>query len=126
MITTTVRVVTRNARMTLVEIEPAGCAGCVQGACKQKITTRRRVELPGEYHTGVELSLSLHNHLVLLLHSLVLPLMGFVLGAVTVNGMQVSEPLVIAGSVAGLLLGIMVCKVQSFDRLKLSEVELHE
>lgn len=125
-ITTTARVVSYNSRMTLVEIEPAGCVGCVEGGCKQKMYPRSRVEIPGEYHSSVELSLSLHNHLVLLLHSLMLPLVGFVLGAVTVSGNQVGEPLVIAGSVTGLLLGILVCKVQSHDRLKLTEVELYD
>ena len=90
------------------------------------MNARTRGEIPGEYHTGVEMSLSLRNHLILLLHSLFLPLMGFVLGGMAVNGMGVGEPLEIAGSVAGLLLGIMVCKVQSHDRLKLIEVGTHE
>ena len=125
MTTTTARVVYHNARTTLVEIESAGCNGCVK-VCNQKSYARAEIEIPGEFHTGVELSLSLRNHLVLLLHSLLLPLIGFVLGGIIINGMQIGEPLVIAGSVAGLLFGIMACKVQSHDRLKLIEVERHE
>jgi len=125
-ITTTARVVYRNNLTTLVEFEPPGCAGCVKGCSQKYSRNRAEIEIPGEYHAAVELSLSLPNHLVLLLHSLLLPLMGFVLGGIIVNGMQMGEALVIAGSVAGLLLGIMACKVQSFERLKLIEVERHE
>ncbi|MCZ6502019.1 MAG: SoxR reducing system RseC family protein [Gammaproteobacteria bacterium] len=127
MITTTARVVFSNAQTTLVEFEPAGCASCVKG-CSQKsyFQDRAEIEIPGEYHAAVELSLTLPDHLVLLLHSLLLPLMGFVLGGVIVNGMQMGEGLVIVGSVAGLLSGIMACKVQTFERLKLIEVERHE
>lgn len=120
MITTTARVIYHNARVTLVEIAPAACVGCVQG-CRQKTLARTRVEIPGEYYNGVQLSLSLHNHLALLLHSLLLPLMGFVLGGVAANGMQMVETLVIAGSLAGLILGIILCKAQSHNRFKLIE-----
>ena len=125
MITTTARVVYSSTRTTLVEFEPAGCASCVKG-CSLKYSGRAEIEIPGEYHAAVELSLSLSNHLVLLLHSLLLPLMGFILGGIIVNAMQMGETLVIVGSVAGLLLGIMTCKVQSIERLKLIEVERHE
>ncbi len=126
MITTIARVVYSNTRNTLVEFEPAGCASCVKGCSQKYSRNKAEIELPGEYNAAVELSLSLSNHLVLLLHSLLLPLMGFVLGGIIVNGMQMGETLVIVGSVAGLLLGIMTCKVQSFERLKLIEVERHE
>ena len=126
MITTTAKVVYHNARTTLVEIDAAGCAGCKTG-CKQKSREdKTEIEIPGEFHAGVELSLSLPNHLVLLLHSLFLPLIGFVLGGIIVTEMHMGEPLVIVGSVVGLLLGIMACKVQSHDRLKMIEVDKHE
>lgn len=90
------------------------------------MNARTRIKIPGEYYTGVQLSLSLHNHLALLLHSLLLPLMGFVLGGVVANSMQMGEFVVIAGSLAGLLLGITLCKVQSHNRFKLIEAEVHE
>ena len=90
--------------------------GCHGFQCSAK------VEIPGEYNHGVEISLSLADHLVLLTHSLVLPLIGFSLGGIVANALQMSEPLVVAGSLTGLLVGIALCKAQSHDRLMLIEV----
>ncbi|MBD3649559.1 MAG: SoxR reducing system RseC family protein [Pseudomonadales bacterium] len=93
---------------------PSDCGGC--DGCRVR---ERQIRIPGRWEEQTELtfSMSTRDGVRLLTQSLVLPLIGFVLGAVVANSLQLSELLVIGGALAGLVTGIVSCRTQTFNSI---------
>lgn len=56
-----------------------------------------------------------------ILHSLLLPLAGFVTGAVAFNQWFATDAMALVGAAAGLLLTVSLCKAQTFARLQIHQ-----
>lgn len=89
----------------------SGCAGCR--------TVERLVRIPGvwEKQTELTLSMSTGDGIKLLIQSLVLPLFGFVSGALAASSLELGEPMVIGGALLGLMTGMVLCRKQSFNKI---------
>ena len=97
-----------------------GCRSCPTGCGDKKKVT---ATFPGAYSSTVALSLSLNDQLVLLLHSLLLPLFGMILGSCIGEWIEASDLVVFSCAMVGLVVGIKCCRPQSLKRVKISEIE---
>jgi len=108
------------------------CVGCKQYCQKQlKISFPTSLlslqsealplkTLPAKGH--LEFSMSIRSQCLLLLNSLLLPLLGFILGAVIAEGFKFAEGQVIVSSLIGLFTGILFCRKFSLRKLNIKEV----
>jgi hypothetical protein len=121
---TTAKVLDHKFDTSLVLLNPIlDSGGC--GSCLKECGNRKEVTawVPGSYSSEIKLSLSLHNQTLLLLHSILFPLIGFLVGGAA-GEWAGSNDLVVAGcSAAGLFVGMKFCKKQSFEKLIISENE---
>ena len=123
MLATTAKVLDQSPDSALVLLEPLirdGCSSCHKKCVQQRGVTAR---LPGSYSSTIGLSLTLHNQMILLTHSLLFPLLGFVAGGSLAHWIAAGEPAVIMGAFVGLIVGIKFCKQQTLERLNISEIE---
>ncbi|MFP6805774.1 MAG: SoxR reducing system RseC family protein [Pseudomonadales bacterium] len=103
--------------VTHVQISPIGCAGCSSRCQEQTV-----IEIPGSYTEDLELMLSTEDQLILLLHSLLLPLAGFILGASIGQWMGWHEIAVLGCALLVMLLSVFMCKQQAYSKIKILEV----
>ena len=120
MIVTTARVLDRTRNSSLILLEPVNCGGCLKRCGARKSLT---AILQGNYASSVEISLTFHNQMILLINSLLLPLLGFVLGGFVGQWIATNDMVVVGCAVIGLMLGVKVCKPQSQERLNICEIE---
>lgn len=124
MIATTAKVLDQTSDSALILLEPPlvpiGCSNCVKSCGVAKRVT---ATLPGNYPSSFELSLSLHDQLFLLLHSILFPLMGFVIGGSLGEWIGAGDLVVASCALVGLFVGTKLCKQQSADRLNINEIE---
>ena len=71
----------------------------------------------------VELSMTLGSQCWLLLNSLLLPLIGFILGAAVSFQQGSDDPGCVLSSLAGMALGILLCQKFAIQRLKITEFQ---
>lgn len=109
-------------RIEEVRIEHLRCGGCTKGCFQDEAI----VVLPGDYGSEIEITLSLGDQLVVLTNTLLLPLAGFIVGAVICDYVQPYEIGVVAGALGGLAAGVGLCRTQSYTRLNFSEVRVNE
>jgi hypothetical protein len=121
---TTAKVIDQSPDSSLILLEPLSirnsCSGCLKN-CRQRLGVTTR--LPGNYSGAIGLSVTLHDQMVLLTHSLLFPLLGFVAGGSLAHWIVPGEPAVIGGALVGLLVGVKSCKRQTLERLNISEIE---
>ena len=124
MLAITVKVLDQSPNSSLVLLEPlliqGSCSGCLKNCGQRRGVTAK---LPGSYSSTIGLSLTLHNQMILLTHSLLFPLLGFVAGGSLAHWIAAGEPAVIMGAFVGLIVGIKFCKQQTLERLNISEIE---
>lgn len=82
--------------------------------------------LPGDYPTQVEITLSLGDQFALLANSLLLPLLGFIIGGCICDNAQAGEMGTVFGAIVGLAVGVVMCRKQSYSRMKINEVGINE
>lgn len=111
------RVAVRDAGGAWVRFDSLeNCPGC---ACSCAPGEKDAVYIPGLPigETDVVLSLSTGNSLKLLVHSIVMPLAGFVGASLIARFFNAGDAVTVAASLAGMGLGIALCKTQSFNRI---------
>ncbi|HIG41657.1 MAG: SoxR reducing system RseC family protein [bacterium] len=111
-----------------VEFPRTSCNSC-RNNCQQA----QLIRLPEQTDicqaaTHVEISMSSPNQLWLLFNSLMLPLIGFLLGATLANQLWLAEEwltelITVVFSVLGMAIGIIACRTFSVQRLTINEVE---
>ncbi|MEX2489210.1 MAG: SoxR reducing system RseC family protein [Pseudomonadales bacterium] len=104
------------------------CEGCHCAAlfAPGHRATRENIWLPGGRLPGdgrtdedIVLSISSADNVQLVAHSIGLPLVGFVAGALVSHLLGASEFLEVLGSLAGMSLGIFYCKELSLNKFKI-------
>ena len=128
MLSTTAEILNHDSLKSRIKIEPAACAGCSKGCLPKGDIQKNRVivTVPGEYRSQIEVALSLRDQLVLLTNSLLLPLLGFIAGGTVSDYMQPGEFGTVAGAIVGFSFGVVMCRSQSYSRLKIKEVRINE
>lgn len=111
------RVIAGQSGEACLAVRPAvTCGGC--SGCRDM---ERQIRIPGIWEEEAELTLSMStvDGVKLLVQSLVLPLSGFLSGALAANSLQLGEPMVIGGALLGLLAGMALCRKQSFNKIQI-------
>ncbi|MFT5210852.1 MAG: hypothetical protein ACI9CE_002583 [Flavobacterium sp.] len=121
MISRRVKVLSRSSEHTNMIFETP-CLGCKQFCKKQIKLSLHKSFLPSSSASHIEFSINMNSQLSLLLNSLLLPLLGFVLGAVVAESLGSAEVQVILCSMIGLIIGILLCRKISISCLKIKEV----
>ncbi len=113
------RVIRGQRGSTRVAVHPDGCQGCAISCGRADPV---QISLPGEYEGEVELIMTPRDQFIVLMNSLMIPLGGFLAGVLA--GYLPGFPwfVQVALSLAGMLIGVWLCKAQNFDRLKVKEV----
>ena len=111
------RVVKTTGNLSVVELEAQACHGCRQ--CRP---SPRSVELPIERKGVVQLSIDLQKQLLLIMHSLLLPLAGFVLGSICGSLLVDGDGAAIVGGVLGLFVGVLCCRTLDMSLVDCDEV----
>jgi hypothetical protein len=114
------RVVETTGNLSVIELEPQACHGCRQ--CRPN---PRSVELPIEREGIVRLSIDPQKQLLLITHSLLLPLVGFVLGSVCGSLLVHGDSAAMVGGVLGFLVGVLCCSTQDMSLVNCDEVVEH-
>ncbi|MFT7688922.1 MAG: positive regulator of sigma E activity [Candidatus Azotimanducaceae bacterium] len=78
------------------------------------------LSLPSSAH--LEFSISMASQLLLLLNSLLLPLIGFIIGAIIAEFFALTEVQQVLSSLIGLVVGIVFCRKFSLTKLNIKEV----
>ncbi len=113
------RVVEKDCLGVWIEFKGNNCGTCSQ-ACGAKQATK--IYLPMRLEGEISVSVSRSNLLWMLLNTLLVPLFGFVLGAVVGNQAGMSELMTFVFSLVGLVTGIYLCRIYALDRLNVREV----
>ena len=116
MIQASAQVIASDGDHSVVEFDQPGCAGCHNG-CKTKTSVSLPFPLSGQLH----ISLPPADQFACILHSLLLPLAGFVTGAVVFYQWFGTDAMALAGAAAGLSLAACLCKAQTFARLQIHQ-----
>lgn len=111
------RVVETTGNLSVIELEPQACHGCRQ--CRP---SPRTVELPIEREGVVQLSIAPQKQLLLIMHSLLLPLAGFVLGSLCGSLLLNGDGVAIVGGVLGLFAGVLCCRTLDMSLVNCDEV----
>ena len=112
------QVVSLDQRGLWLQIEASSCATC-RVSCNSK--NLKQIHLADTLLTGpltvpsavgsqIELSISIKSQLWLLLNSLILPLIGFVFGAVLADYLFQNELLNLMYAVFGMAIGVLTCR----------------
>lgn len=127
------RIKNRDLSGLWVEFPRTSCNSC-RNNCQQAQLIRlpERADIC-QAATHVEISMSGTNQLWLLLNSLMLPLIGFLLGATLANQLclakewlteeWLTELITVVFSLLGMAIGIIACRRFSVQRLTINEVE---
>ena len=107
-----------------VEFPQKVCPSC-HNNCHQRVPQTQMIRLPDicQSATHVEISMNGLNQVRLLFNSLMLPLIGFLLGATLANQLWLSELVTVVFSLVGMALGLLACSEQSTQRLIIKEVK---
>ena len=116
-----------------VEFPKTSCNSCVNNCQRaQLIRLPDRAEI-GQTATHIEVSMSGTNQMWLLLNSLMLPLIGFLIGATLANQLLfvhewfiqewLNELTTVVFSLLGMATGILACRKFTEQRLIINEVE---
>jgi hypothetical protein len=111
------RVVETTGNLSVIELEPQACHGCRQ--CRPN---PRSVELPIERKGVVQLSIDPQKQLLLITHSLLLPLAGFVLGSICGSLLVNGDGVAMVGGVLGFFVGVLCCRTQDMSLVNCDEV----
>ena len=111
------KVVETTGNLSVIELEPQACHGCRQ--CRPN---PRLVELPIERKGAVQLSIDPQKQLLLIMHSLLLPLAGFVLGSLCGSLLVDGDGVAIVGGVLGLFVGVLCCRTLELSLVNCDEV----
>lgn len=121
MIRVSAQVIETHGDSSVVALKRSGCT-----SCHNPCATGSRVVLPAPLSGGLLLSMSQPDQIVCTLHSLLLPLAGFVVGAVLFDRWFASDLLALLGAMTGLGIAARLCKVQTMARLKIQQEALTE
>ena len=113
-----------------VDFHNENCSSCPSGCSQKPVTTiALPCDPPGHWageslQTGsrVEISMSLRSQAWLLLNSLLLPLVGFVSGAVIADQLTSNESIILVSSVFGMGIGIVLCRKFPDRLIRIKEV----
>ena len=104
---------------TIVGIPSAGCGGCMKPCGEQ------RVSIPGSWRQP-DFSISEANYARAIIHSLGLPLAGFVGGAVFASQLGATDIVTACSAIAGLVAGVLLCKPQRAEVIQIVEAVTHD
>lgn len=108
----------------VLEFSNPGCTSCSQ-MCRQSKSISIQLpasELPKLSDSGqVELGMNTQLQMRILFNSILLPLIGFVLGAFLSDALQFNDFGALACSFAGLFIGIFLCRGFSYSNLLISD-----
>jgi positive regulator of sigma E activity len=120
------KVTGRTSQTVGLSVARSGCDGCMTGC-----TSTAEMQLPADIFnlasnitpgTAVEVKISGNDQLQLLTHSLILPLLGFVLGSSLAAVYESSDAVVLLGALVGFLIGIRICKGSGFEVIAAEKV----
>lgn len=111
------RVVQATDNRSVIKLEPQACHGCQR--CRP---ASRTVELPIERQGLVQLSIDPQKQLLLIAHSLLLPLIGFVLGSVSGSVLVNGDIAAIVGAALGFYAGVLCCRPLNVSLVNCDEV----
>ncbi|MCB1692010.1 MAG: hypothetical protein KDI19_04545 [Pseudomonadales bacterium] len=107
-------VIARSADRQVVRFS-GSCVACAS-SCHAPVT----VELPAGASSS--LSVSMQDQFRLSLHSLLMPLAGFLSGAALFNWWLPQDAFVLAGAALGFLAGVRLCRHEGWSRVHIEEV----
>lgn len=110
------RVVKTASNLSVIELEPQACHGCRQ--CRP---SPRSVELPIEREGVVQLSMDPQKQLLLIMHSLLLPLTGFVLGSIFGSLLTHGDGVAMVGGALGFFVGVLCCRTLDMSLVNCEE-----
>ncbi|MEJ6517046.1 MAG: SoxR reducing system RseC family protein [Pseudomonadales bacterium] len=108
----------------VITFPKAGCHSCAQ-TCRQSKSIN--IELPASElrklkdSQRVELVMNSSLQMKLMLNSILLPLFGFVTGALVSDSLQLNDFGAVTCSLIGLALGILACRRFSYSHLQISD-----
>ena len=120
------KVTERTSQTVGLSVARSSCDGCMTGC-----SSTAEMYLPADVFnlasnitpgTAVEVKISGSNQLQLLTHSLILPLLGFVLGSSLAAGYESSDIVVLLGALVGFLIGIRICKGSGFELIAAEKI----
>ena len=109
------------SRPVIVEA-PASCHGC-RGCGLRSSTREINLSPPRELPGPVDIEVTARSQLFLLGNSLLLPLAGFVAGAAIGSSLSAGDIGSVAMAVAGLGLGMVLCRAGGEERITWIEVD---
>ncbi|MFT6432859.1 MAG: positive regulator of sigma E activity [Candidatus Azotimanducaceae bacterium] len=113
------KVTERTSQTVGLSVARSGCDGCMTGCSStaEMLLPADIFNLASDITPGaaVEVKISGGDQLQLLTHSLILPLLGFVLGSSLAAGYESSDIVVLLGALVGFLIGIRICKGSGFE-----------
>jgi positive regulator of sigma E activity len=113
----------------IVQFPKAGCSSCSQ-ACRQSDSIS--IELPASElrkligSQQVELVMNTKMQMKLLVNSILLPLFGFVAGALVADFLHINDLAALGCSLVGLALGVLACRRFSYAHLQISDPSVLE
>jgi positive regulator of sigma E activity len=114
--TVTGQVIERVDDAAIVQVNATGCH-----ACSRPCGASVRIRLSGIEADSVRLSLAGRQQTQLMLHTWVLPLCGFVVGALAGDLCLASDLAACVGAVFGLGAGVLMCRPQTLGSFAISE-----
>lgn len=98
-----------------------GCYGC-GSACHRP----RVYHLPAVVGSELVVQVAPARHFQIVLHSLLLPLIGFIGGAVLANMITLNDLAALCVSLLGLMVGVALCRTLPVDTLNIEEASSNE
>jgi len=98
------------------------CTGCGRG-CGSANASTTNLMIPAnvfpplssiDLDTKIEIEITGKDHLLLLVNSIILPVLGFVLGSFIAAWFNPSDPVVLCGAMTGFLVGMKLCSARGF------------
>lgn len=115
-------IVARKPGKVVVKVAATGCGS----ACGCGRAARTMLELPSCEGERIRLSMTPRDLYVLLANTLLLPLVGFLLGAVLGQAVFENDWLALGGALVGFGVGMSLCRGQSLERVVIEEVSTDE
>ena len=111
-------IISRQPDAVVVRVAGSECDGGCGCQCRKAATFR----LPPMAGRRVSVSLRGGDRFVLLVNTLLYPLGGFIAGAIAAQWAFAGDLAAFAGAMAGLGVGLLMCRGQSFERVVIEEV----
>ena len=111
-------IISRQPDAVVVRVAGSECDGGCGCQCRKAATFR----LPPVGGRRVCISLRSVDRFVLLVNTLVMPLGGFIAGAIVAQWAHPGDVAAFAGAMVGLGIGLLICRGQSFERVVIEEV----